>query len=89
MQTNELPPEGKKIPGPNEWYDFPKSHIKRAKYDPEKKILTIHFMNEKSPLYAYEEVPPEIFAEFIMAEVAGKYFHSSIRSKFKGSIVGR
>jgi hypothetical protein len=57
------------------------SLLSRAEWDPEFKILTVFFRSGMP--YEYIEVPEEVWDEFTKAESAGKYFHSSIRSKFE------
>jgi len=56
------------------------SNLKKAKYDTEKKELTITFMNNS--IYVYNDVPWEIFVRLRLAESQGKYFNENIAKKY-------
>lgn len=56
------------------------SNIAAIGYDPESRTLQVDFKTGKR--YQYQNVPPEIFAEFQAADSVGKYFAASIKNEF-------
>lgn len=53
----------------------------RCNHDPESKVLTIWFKNEKE--YQFADVPDEVFDGLISAESAGTYFGKEIKGKYQ------
>jgi hypothetical protein len=56
------------------------SNILSIGYDSQSRILEIEFV--KTGIYCYEQVPLEIYKEFLNAESCGKYFEKKIKSNF-------
>lgn len=54
------------------------SNIAAVGYDEEEKELQIEFNNGK--IYAYKDVPIELFNGLVVAKSVGKYFHANIRN---------
>jgi hypothetical protein len=62
-------------------HDTPNSsNIARIKYDAEAGQLHVEFRTRKT--YVYEDVPPEIWNQFVSSESAGKFFASNIKGKY-------
>ena len=57
------------------------SHIKKAKYDAELKVLSVTFQNDMT--YDYFNVPVETIDELLKVESAGKFFHANIKNSYK------
>lgn len=63
-------------------HEFTKSaFLAGASYNPETKVLTVHFRNGKE--YQYADVPEETYKEFCEAESAGVYYSANIKNKFE------
>jgi len=62
------------------------SQIVAAGYDAASKTMAIQFTNGKSH-YRYFDVSPDVFAAFQKSQSKGKFFGSTIRGKFKHSLV--
>ena len=62
-----------------EAYAFDSSVIKFATYN-DCWILRIRFTSGKD--YTYDDVPPEVWEEFVEAESQGKYFNEHIRGEY-------
>lgn len=57
------------------------SNIKAIGYDEDSQILVVQFLDGGK--YKYEAVPPQIYKDFLRSQSMGKYFHASIKGKFK------
>ncbi len=58
------------------------SNLAAIGYDAESKTLQADFKNGKR--FQYQNVPPELFAEFQAAESVGKFFAARIKPEFLG-----
>ena len=56
------------------------SNLAAVGYDPNTKILEIEFHG--GSVYAYSDVPQDIFDELMSAESHGKYFNANIKDKY-------
>lgn len=56
------------------------SQIESAAYNNDRQELEIRF--KSGAAYRYHQVPPQIHADLLTAESAGKFFGSRIRGKF-------
>ena len=66
------------------YQDGKEHNLQREGYDPETRTLQLEFQG--GGLYAYDEIPPELYERFLAAESKGKFFHAEIRKggyKFK------
>ena len=61
------------------------SFINGLSYAVGDQTLILNFKNDVS--YKYYDVPKDIFEEMIVAESKGKYFHQTIKNKFKNEAV--
>lgn len=59
---------------------MPSSAIAEIDYDPERKWLTVTFVNGR--VYRYDAVPPEILAAFEAAPSKDQYFNFNIRDQY-------
>jgi hypothetical protein len=50
-------------------------------YDHKKEILEIEF-HYRGAVYQYDDVPPEVWEEFLESESKGKYFNENIRHDY-------
>ena len=57
------------------------SMIDSIGYDPKNKLLEIKFLS--SHIYHYEDVPPEIFDEFLNADSKGRFFLDYIEDEYE------
>ena len=64
---------------------MPSSVIRDFDYDEDRCVLEITFVSGR--IYAYRDVPPEVFAEFQMARSKGEFFNRHIRDCFDFSEV--
>jgi hypothetical protein len=64
---------------------MPSSVIRDFDYDEERRVLQITFVSGR--VYAYSDVPPEVFQEFEMARSKGEFFNRHIRDCFDYSEV--
>jgi hypothetical protein len=64
---------------------MPSSVIRDYDYDDARRVLEITFVSGR--VYAYRDVPPEVFAEFQMARSKGEFFNRHIRDGFTYSEV--
>jgi hypothetical protein len=64
---------------PLETRKWDSSMIRLTSYNAEAEALLVEFVDGKE--YAYEEVKPTEYEEFIKAESQGKYFLANIRNK--------
>jgi hypothetical protein len=55
--------------------------IRDVQYDDEARSLAITFVSGRT--YIYEDVPPSVVAEFIVAESKGAYFNQNVRDQFE------
>ncbi len=55
--------------------------IDRVYYDPQTDTLDAVFSSGKR--YRYREVPPKVFAEFVLAKSMGAFFNKEIRNTFQ------
>ena len=58
------------------------SNLKAIGYDGATKRLAVQFSG--GAIYHYEDVPPEVYADFDKAESAGRFFMGKIRNAFTG-----
>lgn len=56
------------------------SNIAVLRYNPEDKILEVHFLNGKK--YRYMDVPELVFTKLTEGESTGKAFYQLIRGKY-------
>jgi hypothetical protein len=61
-------------------YPIKSSNIKAVGYSPKWQILIIKFNNDA--IYQYNEVPPEMYKDFMEADSKGKYFHKYIKPEY-------
>ena len=64
----------------NGFIDVKSSTIKAIGYDKERNILGVQFIS--GGIYSFEDVEPEIFEEFKIAESKGKFFAAKIKGKY-------
>jgi len=64
---------------------MPSSVIRDFDYDEERRVLQITFVSGR--VYAYSDVPAEVFQEFEMARSKGEFFNRHIRDCFDYSEV--
>lgn len=57
------------------------TNIDRIGYDKDNKTLYVLFKGQAT--YTYQDVPEDIYNEFLKAESIGKFFHTNINKKFK------
>lgn len=57
------------------------STIEAVSYDEESRRLTIQFKGGR--LYHYDDVPLGVYNSLLTAESVGRFFHSSIKGRFK------
>jgi KTSC domain len=60
---------------------MPSKAIADIEYDPERKWLTVTFVNGQ--VYRYDAVPPEVCAAFQSASSKGEYFNFNIRDQYR------
>ena len=60
---------------------MPSSVIRDYGYDDARRVLEITFVSRR--VYAYYDVPPEVFQEFEMARSKGEFFNRHIRDCFE------
>ena len=65
------------------WTNTNSSIIRAYDYDPAMKVLHLHFAST-GEIRSYQDVPPELAAEFIAAPSKGKFFHNRIRDEYHG-----
>ena len=63
------------------WRKVWSSNIKSVYYDPVVRELTVEFIGGSR--YRYNEVPVEVYKEFMRSESKGRYFNSNIKKGFK------
>jgi hypothetical protein len=56
------------------------SHLESAAYDPGAKVLTIKFRNSR--IYAYSDVPANVYAGLLGAASHGRYFNQWIKDRY-------
>jgi hypothetical protein len=61
---------------------MPSTSIREARYDPEKRTLSVWFL-ASGLRYDYEEVPPDVYAGYLSAFAKGRFFNSFIRDRYK------
>lgn len=61
---------------------MPSTSIQKTNYNPDTRVLSVWFV-ASGKRYDYEEVPPEIYAEFRNAFVKGRFFNKHIRNRFQ------
>jgi len=59
---------------------MPSSVIQRYLYDHSKQELIVTFVTGRT--YAYEDVPPEVYAAFAAASSKGAFFNAEIRDTY-------
>ena len=57
------------------------SNLVSIGYDEAKQVLEVEFSG--GGVYLYQEVPKQIFEEFMAAPSLGRYFYSGIRDRFQ------
>ncbi|WP_088342669.1 MULTISPECIES: KTSC domain-containing protein [Rhodomicrobium] len=61
---------------------MPSTCIRKAKYDPATRVLSVWFV-ASGKRYDYEAVPPETYAAFREAFAKGRFFNEQIRDRYK------
>jgi len=56
------------------------SHFKKARYDAEECRLEVYFKN--GSVYAWRDIPKDIWEEFMLSFSRGSYLHSVIEPRF-------
>lgn len=62
----------------------PSSDIASISYHEPSQHLTVIFLRG-GRMYAYEGIPRDVYAAFITAPSAGKFFHEQIKPNYKGT----
>lgn len=57
------------------------SEIEWIGYEHKDRMLQVEFI--EGPVYRYQEVPHNIFEEFLQAPSHGRYFESNVKGKFE------
>ena len=57
------------------------SEIEWIGYEHKDRMLQVEFI--EGPVYRYQEVPHNIFEEFLQASSHGRYFESNVKNKFE------
>ncbi|ESX62723.1 MULTISPECIES: KTSC domain-containing protein [unclassified Mesorhizobium] len=65
---------------------MPSTSIRKTEYDPDSKTLSVWFV-ASGKRYEFENVPPDIYAEFRAAFAKGRYFNDHIRNHFRYRLV--
>ena len=65
------------------WTDTDSTMIVAYDYDPNMKVLHLRF-RLSGETRSYQNIPPELAAEFIAAPSKGKFFHNRIRDEYHG-----
>ena len=65
---------------------MPSTSIRKFKYDPDRRVLSVWFV-ASGKRYDYEDVPPNIDAEFRKAFSKGRFFNRRIRDHFRYRLV--
>ena len=60
---------------------MPSSVIRKRFYDPGASRLTITFVTGR--IYVYEDVPPDVIADFDAAFSKGQFFNAHIRDRYR------
>lgn len=60
--------------------DVESSNIKSVGYDPDTKLLTVHFHSGR--VYEYDGVPEEVYNRMVAAESIGKNFNANIKAQY-------
>jgi hypothetical protein len=63
-----------------EWTDVDSSNVQSVAYDPESKILAVHFHGDR--LYSYDDVQDDVYVAMVHAESVGKYLNQMIRGRY-------
>ena len=58
------------------------SNIKSIGYNPDNQVLEVEFTS--GTVYQYDDVPPELYADFESAPSVGRFFHQNIKSVYTG-----
>lgn len=64
----------------SEFQQVKSSMFSHIKYDLDRFVLSVRFTNGK--VRAYQQVPPELYEEMMVAESIGKFYNSEIKGKF-------
>ncbi len=59
---------------------MPSTAIRRYAYDEATRLLTVTFITGR--IYIYEDVPPQLYADFRAATSKGAFFNHHIRDRF-------
>ncbi|WP_109694866.1 KTSC domain-containing protein [Chitinophaga deserti] len=60
---------------------MPSTVISHMRYNPETEVLVITFVTGK--VYAYQPVPPDLYARMLQAFSKGQFFNRFIRDQFR------
>jgi len=66
---------------------FRSSAVHAIGYDVESRVMEVIFTG--GGIYNFENVPPEVFTEFIRATSKGAYFQDHVRGRFRHFRLGR
>lgn len=61
--------------------DMPSTSIREARYDPDRRILSVWFL-ASGRRYDYVDVPPSVYAAYTAAFSKGRFFNSFIRDRY-------
>jgi len=61
-----------------DWYDVYSSNVARIAYDGDNMALFVEFNN--GYIYEYDEVPPDVWDQFIAAPSKGKFVHTNLKN---------
>jgi len=61
--------------------------IQSAAYEPDSKTLEVEFL-QSGAVYAYFDVPPDLFSAFRASRSKGRFFNRRIRNAFPCTRVG-
>ncbi len=67
------------------FFDVESSNVESFGYDEEENTLYVRFLARKtspSTLYAYHEVEPEIFDQFMEADSKGRFIWTHLRDRY-------
>jgi len=64
------------------WITVRSSNLWRISYNPETRLLSIIFVNKKSAVYNYKDVPGTIYLGLTNAVSKGEYHNEKIKNRF-------
>lgn len=76
------------IKTPSQWIrNLSSTAIKRYKYKDGKLYVEFYRNDNQTIVYVYDNVPVEVFSEFVNSKSMGRAYHKLIRGKFKSEKV--